>query len=158
MLTSAECLPSSHDSKEKERQNVFSVLKDNGYPKNFLPNYCKPVTSSRSISVEKVSTAGFVVVSQIRGVTEPIKRISASHNVKVAQKRFQTLNHIFSKTKDCVPREQRTDSVYSIPCKDCGHVYIGQTRLPNQPYSWNNSEIITPTGGIINTFVWKVGT
>ena len=67
-------VPSSHDSKEKGRQYVFSVLKDNSYPKNFQRNCCKPVTSSRNISVDKVSTVGFVVVSHIRDVTEPIKK------------------------------------------------------------------------------------
>ena len=108
----------------------------------FFRNCCKPVTSSRNISVDEVSTVGFGVVSHILGITKPIKRILASHKVKVAQKRFQTLEHIFSKPKDFVPREQRTDSVYSRHCKDCGHVYIRQTSLPNQPYSWNYSEII----------------
>ena len=106
LLTSAECLPSSQDSKEKERQYDFSVqvLKDNGYPNNFLRNCCKPVTSSRNIFFDKVSTVGFGVFSHIRGITKPRKRILASHKVKVAQKRFQTLEHIFSKPKDCVPR------------------------------------------------------
>ena len=51
-----------------------------------------------------------------------------SHNVKVAQKPFQTLGHIFSITKDHVPREQRTDYIYFIPWKDCEHVYIAQTK------------------------------
>ena len=38
-----------------------------------------------------------------------------SHNVKVAQKPFQTLGHIFAKPKDPVTKEQRTDAIYSIP-------------------------------------------
>ena len=46
-----------------------------------------------------------------RVVTEPIKRILNSHNVKVAQKPFQ-----------------RTDAIYSIPCNDCDNEYIGQTK------------------------------
>ena len=50
---------------------------------------------------------------------EPIKRILNSHNVKVAQKPFQTLGHIFAKPKDPVTKEQRTDAIYSIPCNDC---------------------------------------
>ena len=89
LLTRAECLP-FYDSKEKERQYLFSVFMDNGYP--------KPRT--------------FVALL--------MKRILASHNVKVAHKPFQTLRHIFSKPKDRVLRKQRTDSVYCIiHCKDC---------------------------------------
>ena len=59
---------------------------------------------------------------------EPIKRILNSHNVKVAQKPFQTLGHIFAKPKDPVTKEQRTDAIYSIPCNDCDNEYIGQTK------------------------------
>ena len=62
---------------------------------------------------------GFAVIPYIQGVTEPIKRILNSHNVKVAQKLFQTLGHIFAKPKDPVTKEQRTDAIYSIPCDDC---------------------------------------
>ena len=51
---------------------------------------------------------GFAIIPYIQGVTEPIKRILNSHNVKVAQKPFQ-----------------RTDAVYSIPCNDCDNEYIG---------------------------------
>ena len=51
---------------------------------------------------------GFAIIPYIQGVTEPIKRILNSHNVKVAQKPFE-----------------RTDAVYSIPCNDCDNEYIG---------------------------------
>ena len=81
-----------------------------------------------TLKVDDISTAGFAVVQYIRCVTELIKRILAGHNVKVAQKPFQTLGHIFSKPNDHLPREQWTDSVYSIPCKDCEHIFIRQTK------------------------------
>ncbi|CAH3155347.1 unnamed protein product [Pocillopora meandrina] len=71
---------------------------------------------------------GFAVIPYIQGVTEPIKRILNSHNVKVAQKPFQTLGHIFAKPKDPFTKEQRTDAIYSIPCNDCDNEYIGQTK------------------------------
>ena len=63
---------------------------------------CKPVTSSSDTSEDEVSTAVFVIVPCIRGVTEPTKRILTSRNIEVAGKPFQTLGHIFSKPKDCV--------------------------------------------------------
>ena len=73
-------------------------------------------------------TLCFAVIPYIQGVTELIKRILNSHNVKVAQKSFQTLGHIFAKPKDPVTKEQRTDAIYSIPCNDCDNEYIGQTK------------------------------
>ena len=51
-----------------------------------------------------------------------------SHSFKVAKKPFQTLGHIFAKPKDPVTKEQRTDAIYSIPCNDCDHEYIGLTK------------------------------
>ena len=71
---------------------------------------------------------GFAVVPYIHGVTEPIKRILCSYNVKVAKKPFLTLNHIFAKPKDPVPKEQKPDAIYSIPCNDYNQEYIGQTK------------------------------
>ena len=46
LLTRADCLSSSCDSRAKERKYVFDVLKVNGYPNTFLRNCLKPVTPS----------------------------------------------------------------------------------------------------------------
>ena len=101
-------------------------LKANGYTKTFFRDCQKPVTTSNALD-EREPATGFPVIPCIQGVTEPIKRILNSHNVKVAQKPFQTLGHIFAKPKDPVTKEQRTDAIYSIPCNDCYKEYIGQT-------------------------------
>ena len=85
------------------------------------------LTTSNTLD-ERESATGFAVIPYIQSVTEPIKRILNSHNVKVAQKPFQTLGHIFAKPKDPVTKEQRTDAIYSIPCNDCDNEYIGQTK------------------------------
>ena len=58
--------------------------------KTFLRNCQKQVTISNSPD-ERESVTGFAVIPYIKGVTEPIKRILTGHNVKVAQKPFQTL-------------------------------------------------------------------
>ena len=127
LLRRADCLPSSLDSKAKERKYVSNVLKANGCTKTFLRNYQKPVTTSNALD-EREPATGFAVIPYIQGVTEPIKRILNSHNVKVAKKPFQTLGHIFAKPKDPVTKEQRTNAIYCIPCNDCEHEYIGQTK------------------------------
>ena len=72
-----------------------------------------------NFNVSSIKTA----IPYIQGVTEAIKRILNSHKVKVAQKPFQTLGHIFAKLKDPVTKEQRTDAIYSIPCNDCDNEY-----------------------------------
>ena len=134
------------------------------------------------------SMMGFAVVPYIHGVTEPIERILCSYNVKVAQKPFLTLNHIFAKPKDPVPKEQKSDAIYSIPCNDCNQEYIGQTKRQfrtrlraehqkavslskkdnsalsehacqtNHTIAWDNSTIITTIDVTIKDIVWKLGT
>ena len=94
----------------QERKHVSNVLKANGYTKAFLRNCQKPVKTS-STPNEREPATGFAVIPYIQGVTEPIKRILNSHNVKVAQKPFQTLGHIFAKPKDPVKKEQRTEPI-----------------------------------------------
>ena len=106
---------------------LCSFVKANGYTKTFLHNCRKPVTTCSTPNVREQAT-GFAVIPYIQGVTEPIKRILNSHNVKVAQKLFQTLGHIFAKRKDPVTKEQRTDAIYSTPCNVCDNEYIGQTK------------------------------
>ena len=88
LLRRADCLPSSLDSKAEERKYVSNVLKANGYTKTFLRNCQKPVTTSNALD-EREPANGFAVIPYIQGVTEPIKRILNSQNVKVAQKPFR---------------------------------------------------------------------
>ena len=84
---------------------------------------------------------------------EPIKRILNSHSVKVAQKPFQTLGHIFAKPKDPVNKEQRTDAIYSIPCNDCDNEYIGQTKRQFNtrlsPSVWHTFERASESGFLL---------
>ena len=127
LLRRADCLPSSLDSKAEERKYVSNVLKANGYTKTFLRNCQKPVTTSNSLDEREPATS-FAVIPYIQGVTEPIKRVLNSHNVKVAQKPFKCFGHIFAKLKDPVTKEQRTDAIYSIPCNDCDNEYRGGSK------------------------------
>ena len=55
--------------------------------------------------IEVHKATSFAVIPYNQGVTGPIKRITNSHNVKVGQKPFQTLWHIFAKPKDPVTNE-----------------------------------------------------
>ena len=73
----------------------------------------KPVSTSSTLGEKKPAT-GFAVIPYIQGITEPIKRILNSHNVKVAQKPFQTLEHIFAKPKDPERTTNRRYLFYSL--------------------------------------------
>ena len=100
---------------------------------------------------------------------------------------YLTLNHIFSKPKDPVSKEQKSDAIYSIPCNDCNQEYIGQikrqfgTRLKehqkavalsrkdnsalsehtcqtNHTITWTILKLLLPISDTIKDVVWKLGT
>jgi hypothetical protein len=56
------------------------------------------------------------------------KRILSNCNIKVALKTYLTLGHIFTKAKDPVKTNQKTRTVYSIPCGDCEKECLGQSK------------------------------
>ena len=70
------------------------------------------VTPPRTNTENDNSMLGFAIVPYIQGITEPIKRILGSFNVKVAQKLFMTLGHTFAKRKYRIAKEQRTDAIF----------------------------------------------
>ena len=49
-------------------------------------------------------------------------------NIKVALKPHQTIGSLFPRPKDPVPKDQARGVIYSIPCKDCDKLYIGETK------------------------------
>ena len=128
LLMRADTIPSTSDLKANERRHVFKVLQGNNYPRRFLSDCEKRARTPNENSENENSVMGFAVIPYVQGVTEPIKRILGGFNIKVAQKPYKTLAHVFPKPKDPVTKEQRCNAVYSIPCNDCDHEYVGQTK------------------------------
>ena len=69
---------------------------------------------------------------------------------------FQTLGHIFAKPKDPVTKEQRTDTIYSIPCNDCDNEYIGQTKRSERQVSTVKQPTPTNTSPSILTTLFAI--
>ena len=141
LLRRADYLLSSPDSKAEERKYVSNVLKANGYTKTFLRNCRRPVTTS-STPDEREPATGFAVIPYIQGVTEPIKRILNSLNVKVAQNIFRlwgiflpNLRILSQKTKRQFGTylKERQKAVFF--CKKRKFSFIG-AHMANQPYNW----------------------
>ena len=125
----AENLTSNNDAKENECQYVTNILKENNYAKNFLYDCLRRPTMTHCNSPEGDSAGkGFAIIPYIQGIAESIRRVLNNCGIKVELKTFQILGHIFAKPKDCVPTDQKTYSVCSIPCGDCEKVYLGQTK------------------------------
>ena len=84
--------------------NILTVLSD-AARQNKLGGFKVNPDSIKQVFLPSLKATSFAVIPYNQGVTGPIKRITNSHNVKVGQKPFQTLWHIFAKPKDPVTNE-----------------------------------------------------
>ena len=69
----------------------------------------------------------YAVLPYIKGLTEPLKRILKSHDIRVTTKPLCTLEQSFPSTKDRPSPEDQTNVVYKINCADCLWGYISET-------------------------------
>ena len=118
----AKIIPSTSDQRSEEMKHVTALLA-NGYPKRFVIDVGKPKRLAQQLSTTAPDAAkGFCILPYIKGTSEPIKRILSNHNIKVAQKPYQTIGNLFPKPKDPVPKDQTRGAIYSIKS------YIGETK------------------------------
>ena len=70
-----------------------------------------------------------VTLPYVQGLSESIKRIlTRLQNVEVRFRPETTLRKLLVRAKDPVPTSTLNGIIYRIPCKDCEHAYVGQSR------------------------------
>ena len=110
------------------------MLRDNNYPLHFIRS-CKSYHNSLrhdshtndTSSARAPSTSTFVVLSNVKGVSERISRVLRNDGVKVGYKPFNVLRTCFPRPKDKPSPLQCRGVVYKVGCVDCNFVYYGQT-------------------------------
>ena len=75
----------------------------------------------------KDRTKGMVVLPYVKGVSEGVSRILRKHQIATAMKPHKTLRSLLVHPKDKIKLQNKSDIVYSIPCKQCNKEYIGET-------------------------------
>lgn len=69
----------------------------------------------------------YKVLPHIEGLTPKLINIFKGDNIKFAKTIPNKLKQIYSRLKTPVPKEQTSNIVYKVDCKDCNSCYIGQT-------------------------------
>ena len=121
---------STQDNLQKEVDHLARVLKQNGYPANFIRNASAPPTQETAdvSSPEEEQKKGLlVVIPYVAGMSEDIRRVCRKFNIRIVFKSGQTLRSMLTKVKDTLPPGKQSNVVYHIPCS-CGQVYIGETK------------------------------
>jgi len=69
-----------------------------------------------------------VILPYSADLGETLKRILEKHRVRTIFKPIIKLSTVLASGKDAVPTNKRRGVVYEIPCGNCEHRYIGETK------------------------------
>ena len=109
------CVQSSH---------VKQTLALNGYPRKYFRVQRK--ITDRSLPIR--SFESFTSIPYIQGVSDTRQRVLNEVGVKVAMKPHLTIRKLLPSLKDPLNNSEKSYLVCQVPCRDCGFVYIGQTK------------------------------
>ena len=77
--------------------------------------------------MDLLQTKSMVTISYVRGISEALQRTFRRHGVATAMKPHKTFKQLLVHPKDKRSAQDSAGVVYSIPCKDCPMMYIGET-------------------------------
>ena len=127
-----ENIVTEQQDREDEEKKVHKALKTCGYPdwtfdKVKDKKEQKRLKDSTKKKDEENKTKGMVVLPYVNGVSEKVSRVLKSYNIATAMKPQTTLRSQVVRPKDKRDDLNTTDALYSIPCLNCNHEYIGET-------------------------------
>jgi len=67
------------------------------------------------------------MISYIEEVSEAVARVYKRHGISTAMRPHTTIRNLLVHPKDKVSKENKTESIYRIPCKNCHKVHNGET-------------------------------
>ena len=107
---------STQDNLQKEVDHLARVLKQNGYPANFIRDASTPPmqetadTSGREEEQEREKEP-LVVIPYVAGMSEDIRRVCRKFNIRVVFKSGRTLRSMLTKVKDTLPLGKQSNVV-----------------------------------------------
>ena len=116
-----------NEDKEDEDKFIFSQLKKNGYPYNFIRKCFLKVNNEETSDVQRPTESKYISMPYIQGATEKIARILKPFNIFLGTKNTNTVGSKVSFSKDRVEKDDKNSVVYKVPCRDCSSSYIGET-------------------------------
>ena len=105
---------STQDNLQKEVDHLARVLKQNGYPANFIRNASAPPTQETadvSSPEEEQEKGPLVVIPYVAGMSEDIRCACRKFNIRVVFKSGRTLRSMLTKVKDTLPPGKQSNVV-----------------------------------------------
>lgn len=139
---------------QKEIANINTDLISNGYNLKTIQNSIRDSHTVQNKNVDQTDEKQ-LCIPYVRGVSEKIRRISKTYNIRTSFKSSRTLREVLTKTKPQHPTNTK-NCIYEVPC-ECGEVYIGETKRPLhvriEEHKKNTQRGETTKSGIAN-HVW----
>ena len=119
----------SHPTFVQKNLNILSKLFcNNGYPKTLVNKILFNNQTQANTNVPKEnSTTKYFKFPYIPQIISRLKNVFESDQFKLAYYNYHPIKTFFSRIKDKTKIEFKSKVIYSIPCKDCNQVYVGQT-------------------------------
>ena len=111
----------------QQKLNIFSVLKNNKYPKRVLQGMRKLFGLNQRKLAEAEKDSVRVTLPYVKGIPEALRWILARANIETTFHPCSTPGQQLVKLKDPTSPKRKANVVYSIPCKGFSAVYVGQT-------------------------------
>lgn len=118
----------------KNLQKLYRIMIQNSYPTWLLKKIIFGVPSRNPIDRRQITTEPAPATVAYKSLPYYVglsDRIAALFNqipgIKFAYYNCKKIGDIYTSLKDKTPPLQQSDVVYSIKCKDCPKIYIGQT-------------------------------
>lgn len=117
---------------------LYSILRNNGYAKNFLrkllystpinrPNIEQQITDDTTNEPQPPEIK-YITLPHIETVTDKISRTfkQTNNSIRIARYNLVTNKKFYTKLKQKIDTQDKTDAVYQLTC-ECNQLYIGQT-------------------------------
>ncbi|CAH1259177.1 Hypp2188 [Branchiostoma lanceolatum] len=120
LLHRADMIITDLHDRETEKQHIKQALKDCGYPKWAIDKATapKPPQQNNRNPGTRERDNGRITLPYIKTVSEPLRRIFASHGISTCFKPTNTLRQLLVAPKDKTPREEKCGVVYHIPYQE----------------------------------------
>lgn len=132
-LTDRAVAFSNPTDRPQSLKNVRKLLKDNGYPRDFVENIIKQrvnrfYNNGSSTERHNEDRKRYLSTPYIPGLSERIGKVLKKHNMILSTKTTNKVQNVFTRTKYSLLKKNRCKMVYRVRCKQCSAVYIGETK------------------------------
>lgn len=123
---------SSVEFQEKNMRKIYDILGKNGYGKKLVEKLFRKYISSRESAAEDtplMTSQRYIGVEYVHHLTENLTKLYTRYDerLKIGYKPSKKVEKILKKDNMEPLAMQKHDVIYSIPCKDCNGLYVGQT-------------------------------